>query len=593
MDNRRLLVAALLSMAVLFFWQIAFPPPEPPVRTAAAPIAAPGALVDSPSTPESTQPPAVAVSADGGVATALPATKLEPIAATAEERVVLENELLRAEFSNRGAQLLSLGLKSKLDLDGSPLELVQRRGETPHPFALVDSASAPVPADLQLFAVARDAGVEPEVHFHYRGDGGEVEKRFRLRGDGRLDFEVVVRGPAAGWGVLLGPGVRNTSKEELESRFLRRSAVWFTAGEVETLDAGDGNETLRLPGAALSWVGLEDTYFLTAAIPEAGLGEARLEPVRLVGVVGNGGRVDALPLVPGVEATAEQKKLPVDLRLVLVAAGERLAGTTFWGAKQYDRLESFPWGLEQTVRWGWLGFLARPLLRALQWIQANLVTNYGWAIVLLTVALKMVLLPLSIASFKSMRKMQKLAPKMQAIRERYRPKLRDKQGRFNADVQRQMNEEIMGLYRTEGVNPAGGCLPILVQLPIFFAFYQLLSTAVELWRSPWVLWVHDLTAPDPYWVLPIVMGITQFIQTKMTPPPPDPVQKRLIQAMPIVFTVFSLGFPSGLVVYWLTNNVLSIAQQGLYNRIRERAEAREREAEGQAAGGAKRGKKRS
>jgi YidC/Oxa1 family membrane protein insertase len=191
-----------------------------------------------------------------------------------------------------------------------------------------------------------------------------------------------------------------------------------------------------------------------------------------------------------------------------------------------------------------------------------------------------------------MRKMQKLAPKMQAIRERYRPKLRDKQGRFNAEAQRQMNEEIMGLYRAEGVNPAGGCLPILVQLPIFFAFYQLLSTAVELWRSPWELWIRDLTAPDPYWVLPIVMGVSQLVQTKMTPPPPDPVQRRLIQAMPIVFTVFSLGFPSGLVLYWLTNNILSIAQQGLYNRIRERAEAHEQEgAEAEKAATRRRGKK--
>jgi YidC/Oxa1 family membrane protein insertase len=311
--------------------------------------------------------------------------------------------------------------------------------------------------------------------------------------------------------------------------------------------------------------------------------------VRLVGAAENGGRVDGRPIAPGVEASAEERKVPVDLRIVLVAAGDRLAGTTFWGAKQYDRLASFPWGLEQTVRWGWLGFLARPLLRALQWIHANLTPNYGWAIVLLTVALKVVLLPLSIAGFRSMRKMQKLAPKMQAIRERYRPKLRDKQGRFNADMQRQMNEEVMALYRTEGVNPAGGCLPILVQLPIFFAFYQLLSTAVELWRSPWALWIHDLTAPDSYWALPIVMGVTQLIQTKMTPPPPDPVQKRLIQAMPIVFTVFSLGFPSGLVLYWLTNNVLSIAQQGVYNRIRERAEEREA---AEPANAGKRGKKR-
>jgi len=585
-DNRRLLVAALLSMAVLFLWQVVFPPPEPPARPVAAAPAATSSAASTPATSAGTAPPA----ASPAVAAEAP-PPLAPTAAAAEERVVLENELLRAEFTNRGAQLLSLGLKSKRDLDGAPLELVQRRGDTPYPFALVDATGPPSALAGALFAVeSSPAPGEPEVRFTYRGDAGDAEARYRLRVDGRLDFDVVRRGAGAGWGMLLGPGVRNTTKEELGSRFLHRSAVWLAAGEVETLAAGDAEEARRLPGTGLGWVGLEDTYFLTAAIPEAGLAEARLEPVRLVGAAANGGRVDARPIVPGVEASAEEAKLPVDLRLVLVSDGERLAGTTFWGAKQYDRLASFPWGLEQTVRWGWLGFLARPLLRSLQWIHAHLTPNYGWAIVLLTVALKMVLLPLSLAGFKSMRKMQKLAPKMQAIRERFRPKLRDKQGRFNADAQRQMNEEIMGLYRSEGVNPAGGCLPILVQLPIFFAFYQLLSTAVELWRSPWTLWIHDLTAPDPYWVLPIVMGVTQFIQTKMTPPPPDPVQKRLIQAMPIVFTVFSLGFPSGLVVYWLTNNVLSIAQQGLYNRIRERAEAREKESAEPAD--VKRGKRR-
>lgn len=581
-----MLIAALLSMAVLFFWQVAFPPPEPPVRPPSPPSAAapePSAVAASPSAPAAAAEAVAAASAAAAAAT-------EPIAATAEERVVLENDLLRAELSNRGAQLVSLALKNKPDLDGSPLELVQRRGETPYPFALVDGAGAPLTVSGALFAVERGDGVEPEVSFRFRGEAGEVEKRFRLRGDGRLDFEIVARGPVAGWGVLLGPGVRNTTEKEQGSQFLRRSAVWLAAGEVDSVGAGDADEPLRLPGPGLGWVGLEDTYFLAALVPEAGLAEARIEPVRLVGTAENGGRVDARLVVPGVEASAEEKKLPLDLRVVLVSNGERLAGSSYWGAKQYDRLASFPWGLEQTVRWGWLGFLARPLLRSLQWIHATLTPNYGWAIVLLTVALKMVLLPLSLVGFKSMRKMQKLAPKMQAIRERYRPKLRDKQGRFNSDVQRQMNEEVMALYRTEGVNPAGGCLPILVQLPIFFAFYQLLSTAVELWRSPWALWIHDLTAPDPYWALPIVMGVTQLIQTKMTPPPPDPVQKRLIQAMPIVFTVFSLGFPSGLVLYWLTNNVLSIAQQGLYNKVRERAEAREREATEPAG---KRGKRSS
>ena len=563
MDNRRLLFAALLSMAVLLSWQYLFPPPEPPSRPTAPSLAsepAPAAAAEAVPAPSAEPAPAPVEAA--------PAAAEPPIAAAAESRSVLENDLVRAEFTNRGAQLVSFALKEKRSEEGVPLELIQPRGATPYPFALLDTTGAAHALDGALFAVEADA---LSLRFTYRGSEGSAEKLFRLLPDGRLDFELEVAKASGAWRVLIGPDIRARRRAEFDNRYDKRAAVWRSAGTVSTHDAGK-EEALRLPGAGLDWIGLEDTYFLAVVVPEAGLAEALVEPTLLVPAGEAETVFDARPLGVGAELSAADKELPRALRLQLVPSGERLTGTSYWGAKQYDRLASFPWGLEKTVRWGWLGFLARPLLRALQWIHGHLTTNYGWAIVWLTVALKIVLLPLSLAAFKSMRKMQKLNPKMQAIRERYRPKLRDKQGRFNADMQRQMNEEIMALYRQEGVNPAGGCFPILVQLPIFFSFYQLLSTAVELWRSPWVLWVHDLTAPDPYWVLPIVMGLSQIVQQKMTPAPPDPVQRRLMQAMPIVFTVFSLGFASGLVLYWLTNNVLSIAQQALYNSARERAE---------------------
>jgi YidC/Oxa1 family membrane protein insertase len=157
---------------------------------------------------------------------------------------------------------------------------------------------------------------------------------------------------------------------------------------------------------------------------------------------------------------------------------------------------------------------------------------------------------------------------MQAVRERWRGKLKDKQGRPNLEAQRKMNEEIMGLYRSEGVNPAGGCLPMLLQLPVFFAFYKLLFNAVELRGAPWIFWVQDLSAKDPWYVLPIVMGVTQFLQVKLAPMSGDPMQRRIFQWMPVLMTALFLGFPSGLVLYWLTNNVLTIAQQAVYNRSR-------------------------
>lgn len=565
MDNRRLFLAAILSMAVLFLWQVLFPPPEPAPR----PVAVPSATEAFPAPAGAAPSVPAPVPSGESVAAVAPAVApaAEPIAAQAEERVVLENEELRVELSNLGGQLVSLVVKGKTAESGEPLELVQRRPAEPYPFALVDARGASHALNSALFAIDRAAeSGSTEVVFRYRGEAGFASKRYRLGAAGELEIEVET--DVSGLGLMVGPGLRERDIKELENRFLNRSAVWSVGGEVTVEAVGDLEETLRIPGPGLDWIGLEDTYFLAAMVPREGVVEARIEPL-LLDATEDVRSFAARTLPAADQLTAQDKKLPREARVVLVAGNGRIAASSYWGPKQYDRLVAFGRGLEGTVRWGWLGFLARPMLWALQWIHEHVVANYGWAIVVLTTLLKLLLLPLSLAAFKSMRKMQKLNPRMQAIREKWRGKLRDKQGRFNPDAQRQMNEEIMGLYRAEGVNPAGGCLPILVQLPIFFAFYQLLSTTVELWRSPWALWIADLTAPDPYYVLPIVMGLTQVIQQRMTPAPPDPIQRRMIQAMPIVFTLFSLGFPSGLVLYWLTNNVLSIVQQGIYNRYQD------------------------
>lgn len=168
-----------------------------------------------------------------------------------------------------------------------------------------------------------------------------------------------------------------------------------------------------------------------------------------------------------------------------------------------------------------------------------------------------------------MRKMQGLNPQVQAIRQKYRAKLKDKKGRPNAEAQRKMNEEIMGLYKKEGVNPAGGCLPILLQMPVLFAFYSLLSAAVELRGAPWMLWIQDLSAPDPFYVLPIVMGASQYVQQKLMPAGGDPMQRRIMMLMPAFFTILFLKFASGLVLYWLTSNVLTIFQTAITNRLLE------------------------
>jgi len=572
-ESRRLLIAALLSIGILLGWQALFPPPKPtpppgpPDATAQEPAAAqtPAAGAPAAQSPASTSEPASGAGVGGAQPSTTPPVDA-PVAGESEQTVVLENERVRVEISSRGAQLVSYVIKTKSAEDGGPLDLVQRRGNSPYPFALIAPDGSQQALDKVLFAVEREDLPEPVVHFRYQGPEGGATKTFHLVADGRLDFDIALSGAAHDARVLFGPGIRARTEQELGNRFNRRAVVWGSGGEANLADARKPKEEKRLPGRDVKWVGVEDTYFLAVVIPEKGLAEALLEPVILHQVGDDPRSFDAEPLAAGAEVPEADKKLPRDYRILLETEAGGLSGTSFWGAKQYDRLAALPWGLEKTVRWGWLGFLARPLLYALQWIHAHITPNYGWSIVLLTIALRLLLFPLSAASFKSMRKMQQINPRMQAIRERYRPKLRDKQGRFNPDMQRQMNEEIMALYRQEGVNPAGGCLPMLVQLPIFFAFYQLLSTAVELYRSPWAFWIHDLTAPDPYYILPLVMGATQFIQQKMSPPPPDPTQRRLMQLLPVVFTVFSFGFPSGLVLYWMTNNLATIAQQKLYNR---------------------------
>jgi YidC/Oxa1 family membrane protein insertase len=169
--------------------------------------------------------------------------------------------------------------------------------------------------------------------------------------------------------------------------------------------------------------------------------------------------------------------------------------------------------------------------------------------------------------------MQELAPRMKAIRAKFKGKLKDKKGRPDLEQQRKMNEEISALYRSEGVNPVGGCLPMLLQFPVLIAFYNLLSHAVELRGAPWMLWIDDLSMHDPIYVLPVIMGAVQFVQQRMAPAIGDPMQRRMMMALPVVFTFLFLGFPSGLVLYWLTNNLLTLAQQAVYQRLKARQTA--------------------
>ncbi|QIZ85691.1 membrane protein insertase YidC [Bermanella marisrubri] len=220
----------------------------------------------------------------------------------------------------------------------------------------------------------------------------------------------------------------------------------------------------------------------------------------------------------------------------------------YLGPKDQDRLAEIAEHLDLTIDYGWLWWVAQPLFWLLQ-LMHDIAGNWGWAIIMLTILVKLAFFPLSAASYRSMANMRRVAPKLTAIKEQY------------ADNREQLSKEMMNLYKKEKINPLGGCLPILVQMPVFIALYWVLMESVELRQAPFMLWIEDLSLKDPYFILPLIMGASMFVQMQLNPTPPDPMQAKVMKLMPVVFTVFFLFFPAGLVLYWVVNNLLSIAQQ--------------------------------
>ena len=283
------------------------------------------------------------------------------------------------------------------------------------------------------------------------------------------------------------------------------------------------------------WAAMIQHYFLAAWIPP--VGEEQSYFTRDVG---------SDKYIIGMKATNE----------VQVAKGtsQVLNNTLYVGPKIQQELEIIAPGLELTVDYGVLTFIAKPIFWLLTKIH-NFVGNWGWSIILLTMLIKLVFYKLSEASYKSMANMRKVQPRLAAMKERF------------GDDRQKMNQAMMKMYKEEKINPLGGCLPILVQIPVFISLYWVLLESVELRQADWIFWFTDLSAKDPYFVLPLLMGITMFIQQKLNPPPMDPMQAKIMQALPIVFTIFFAFFPAGLVLYWVVNNTLSIAQQWYITKI--------------------------
>jgi YidC/Oxa1 family membrane protein insertase len=293
--------------------------------------------------------------------------------------------------------------------------------------------------------------------------------------------------------------------------------------------------------SAPQWSGFADKYFLSAVMAQGGSITSAAVRSTPRGILENTITAPELSLNPG-----ETK-----------AVAYRL----YFGPKDLDILKAQGNSLERAIDLGWFAMLAKPLLQSLKFFY-KYVHNYGIAIIIITVILKIIFYPLTHSSYKSMKEMQKLQPKMAELREKFKN---------DRDA---MNKAIMELYQTHKVNPVGGCLPMIVQIPVFFALYKALMFSIELRHAPFMLWIQDLAGKDPYYVTPIIMGITMVIQQKMTPSQMDPMQQKMMMALPVVFTFMFLNFPSGLVLYWLVNNVLTIIQQYYINKSIAAAEAK-------------------
>ena len=461
---------------------------------------------------------------------------------TQEREIVVETDLLRVVVSNRGGLVKSWQLKRYLGADGTAVEMVGRKEGGDNSVALLswsrnrEARSGVYAAHPQRLLLSES---QPKGTLTMRcvtGSGLEFTKSLTFYND---DYKVDVETRAENLSrkeqilspdLLWGPGIRGSGETEKKERGLKPVTTLVNGQRIQ-------DKWEKLGGAvehegAVSWTAIHDNYFCAALIPLEKGGRTRLEKLKEAG--------------PVVSLVFPEKRL---------SPGEATSQSysAFVGPKEIDRLTRLGFQLREIIDLGWFDFLARPALFFLKYIY-NYLKNYGLAIIILTFLVRIVLFPLTYKSFKSMQEMQRLQPKINMLRER-----------FKNDAKR-MNQELMELYRKHQINPLGGCLPMVLQVPIFIALYNALINSVELWRAPFVLWIKDLSAKDPYYILPILMGASWLIQQIMTPTVGDPKQAKMMLLMPIVFTFMFLNFPSGLVLYFLVSNLLGIGQQYLMNR---------------------------
>lgn len=547
MDNQRLFLYIALALVLLLgwmTWQQDYGPAATREAAQTASTAQPEAA-PAPSAPAAPADPggSVAPDAPGG----LPQVTDAPMVDTGVNQLRVVTDLLEVDIDLEGGNVhgvrllehtVSIDDRTPFRLMGtdSPLFVAQS--------GLVgDGVDAPGPgarwmADSAEFVL--DVNAEQlEVPLRWQADNGlVVTRRYVFTRDSYLiDVRHEVSNPMADAVRVYQYNQLRRSSETEGPGFL--GAASYTGGVIYSPeDKYDKISFSNMESEDLSrditdgWLAMIQHYFLAGWVPP------RDEALRYYTRVNRGEYVlgQSSPWVT-VEAGGQAV---LENRLVV-------------GPKEQARLAPIVEGLELTVDYGWLTIISKPLFIALAWIH-SVVGNWGWSIILLTLAIKLVFYKLSEASYRSMARMRKLQPEMKRLKERY------------PDDRQKMNQELMTLYKKEKINPLGGCLPILVQIPVFIALYWVLLESVELRQAPWMLWIQDLSEQDPFYILPLLMGLTMFLQQRLNPAPMDPIQQKIMMGLPIVFTVFFIFFPAGLVLYWVTNNTLSIAQQWVITR---------------------------
>jgi YidC/Oxa1 family membrane protein insertase len=579
MDFQRTVLWVIFAMSLLFLWDgwqryqgrpsLLGGPPAPtasmegnaPPATAAPAVPAPAA--DS-SVPQPSATPAPAAAAPGSPAAVEPPA-LSTAGPTPGQKVRVETDLLRADFDLAGAVLaraellqhrvapdwtaagllaLVTGKKQDRDANVVLLEVSPTRvyvaqsgliggAELPShrtPFVKLDGPTRLEPGQdkLEVRFVAESGGVRMTKTYTFRRGQYAIDVRHDIENIGQAEVQPSV------YLQLMRDGNKPEGESGMYYTFTG-PAVYSEAAKFQKLDFADIDKRKQshVTSADNGWISMIQHYFVSAWVPPAG--KARENYSRAVDknlyAVGTISPLGAI--APGASASFQS--------------------TLYVGPQEQRALETIAPGLELVVDYGWLTVIAKPLFWLLQFLH-GLVGNWGWAIVLLTVLIKAAFYPLSAASYKSMAKMKEVTPRLMKLREQY------------GDDKQKLNVAMMELYKTEKINPLGGCLPILVQIPVFIALYWVLLASAEMRNQPWILWVTDLATPDPWFILPLLMMATMWIQYKLNPTPPDPVQAKVMAAMPFIFGIMFFMFPAGLVLYWLVNNILSITQQWYVTR---------------------------